>query len=192
MGAWSARVLGAQKRIGKASPPLLIWGDWTVALRVAVVPALVVVLLVVVLVLIISVIVWQEFDASSTTSLPPKLWILRKLIRCWGWRVPGTAHHLAPCKKEVIDLLWDTCGSACVLFAHYSLADSFSLCDPEHKAFFAPCLYLIPQFRPGENQMGKGEVWGAGGSQGELGKGPGVVDSTRCWGFPEQTFLGWI
>ena len=29
-------------------------------------------------------------------------------------------------------------------------------------------------------------------SQKELGKGPGVVDLHRCWGFPEQSYKGRI
>ena len=31
-----------------------------------------------------------------------------------------------------------------------------------------------------------------GGSQGELGEGPGVVDLQSCWGFSEQSFKGRI
>ena len=31
-----------------------------------------------------------------------------------------------------------------------------------------------------------------GGSQGELGEGPGVADFQRWWGCPEQSFVGWI
>jgi len=34
--------------------------------------------------------------------------------------------------------------------------------------------------------MGKGEEGEEGGSRGELGEGPGVVDLQRCWGFSEQ------
>ena len=40
-----------------------------------------------------------------------------------------------------------------------------------------------------QNQKGKGE---GGGSQGELGEGPGVVDLQRCWGCDEQSYQGLI
>ena len=36
---------------------------------------------------------------------------------------------------------------------------------------------------------GQGE---GGGSQGEVGEGPGVVDLQRCWGCPEQRYKGRI
>ena len=49
----------------------------------------------------------------------------------------------------------------------------------EHEGFFSPCLYLIPQFRPGENQRGKGE----GPREGERGRVPGR--RSTCCGFPE-------
>ena len=40
-------------------------------------------------------------------------------------------------------------------------------------------------------ERGKGEGPGeGGGSQKELGKGPGVVDLQRCWGLPEQSYQG--
>ena len=47
------------------------------------------------------------------------------------------------------------------------------------QVFFAPCLYLRPQFRPGENQRGKGE----GPLEGERGRVPGR--RSRCCGFAE-------
>ena len=31
-----------------------------------------------------------------------------------------------------------------------------------------------------------------GGSQGELGEGPGGADLQRCWGFDEQSYKGRI
>ena len=37
------------------------------------------------------------------------------------------------------------------------------------------------------NREGQGE---AGGSQGILGEGPGVVDLQRCWGCDEQSYQG--
>ena len=38
-------------------------------------------------------------------------------------------------------------------------------------------------------ERGKGEGPGeGGGSQGELGEGPGVVDLQRCWGCSEQSY----
>ena len=49
----------------------------------------------------------------------------------------------------------------------------------EHEGFFAPCLYLRPQFRPGENQRGKGE----GPLEGERGRVPGR--RSTCCGFAE-------
>ena len=42
---------------------------------------------------------------------------------------------------------------------------------------------------PADNVEGEGPGEG-GGSQKELGKGPGVVDLQRCWGFPEQSYKG--
>ena len=42
------------------------------------------------------------------------------------------------------------------------------------------------------NQRGKGDGMKGGGSQGELGEGPGVVDLQRCWGFSEQSYTGRI
>ena len=49
---------------------------------------------------------------------------------------------------------------------------------------------IMPQIK---GERGKGEGPGeGGGSQGELGEGPGVVDLQRCWGFPEQSFVGRI
>ena len=49
-------------------------------------------------------------------------------------------------------------------------------------------LLLLVQIK---RERGKGEDPGeGGGSQGELGEGPGVVDSQRCWGFPEQSYRG--
>ena len=39
-----------------------------------------------------------------------------------------------------------------------------------------------------KRERGKGEE--EGGSPGELGEGPGVADSERCWGFPEQSYKG--
>ena len=44
----------------------------------------------------------------------------------------------------------------------------------------------------GENQRGKGEGLEGGGSPGELGEGPGVVDLQKCWGCPEQSYKGRI
>ena len=42
-------------------------------------------------------------------------------------------------------------------------------------------------------ERGKGEGPGeGGGSQKELGKGPGVADLQRCWGFSEQSYRGQI
>ena len=42
-------------------------------------------------------------------------------------------------------------------------------------------------------ERGKGEGPGeGGGSQGELGEGPGGVDLQRCWGYPEQSYQGRI
>ena len=44
-----------------------------------------------------------------------------------------------------------------------------------------------------KGERGKGEGPGeGGGSQGELGEGPGVVDLQRCWGCPEQSYTGRI
>ena len=44
-----------------------------------------------------------------------------------------------------------------------------------------------------KGERGKGEGPGeGGGSQKELGKGPGVVDWQRCCGFPEQSCKGRI
>ena len=44
-----------------------------------------------------------------------------------------------------------------------------------------------------KGERGKGEGPGeGGGSPGELGEGPGVVDLQRCWGFPEQSYQGRI
>ena len=52
----------------------------------------------------------------------------------------------------------------------------------EHRVFFAPCLYLRPQFRPRENQRGKGE----GPLEGERGRVPGrTCRRSGCCGFPE-------
>ena len=51
-------------------------------------------------------------------------------------------HHTAP-----LNYPWD-----------FGWRKDFCSKTVEHEGFFAPCLYLIPQFRPGENQMGKGEV----------------------------------
>ena len=51
-------------------------------------------------------------------------------------------------------------------------------------------LYLRPQFRHGENQRGKGEGLQGGGSLGEPAEGPTIADLQRCWGCPEQSFLG--
>ena len=46
-------------------------------------------------------------------------------------------------------------------------------------------MFLAPQ--------GKGEGPGeGGGSQGELGEGPGVADLQRCWGCDEQSYQGRI
>ena len=51
------------------------------------------------------------------------------------------------------------------------------------------CHSMIVQLR----ERGKGEGPGeGGGSQGELGEGPGVADLQRCWGFPEQSYTGRI
>ena len=36
----------------------------------------------------------------------------------------------------------------------------------------------------------RGKAREGGGSQEELGEGPGVGDSTRCWYFAEQSFVG--
>ena len=41
-------------------------------------------------------------------------------------------------------------------------------------------------------QRGKGEGLEGGGSQGKPGEGPGVGDSQRCWGCPEQSYKEWI
>ena len=42
-----------------------------------------------------------------------------------------------------------------------------------------------------KGERGKGEGKGEeGGSQGELGEGPGVVDLQRCWGCPEHSYQG--
>ena len=42
-----------------------------------------------------------------------------------------------------------------------------------------------------KRERGKGEgPWEGGGSQKELGKGPGVVDLQRCWGCDEQSYKG--
>ena len=44
-----------------------------------------------------------------------------------------------------------------------------------------------------KRERGKGEGPGeGGGSLGELGEGPGVVDLQRCWGFSEQSYKGRI
>ena len=50
------------------------------------------------------------------------------------------------------------------------------------------------RFEAGQpRERGEGENPGeGGGSQKELGKGPGVVDLQRCWGFPEQSYKGRI
>ena len=43
--------------------------------------------------------------------------------------------------------------------------------------------------REGGKREGSGE---GGGSQGELGEGPGVEDLQRCWGCHEQSYTGRI
>ena len=56
--------------------------------------------------------------------------------------------------------------------------------------FFAPCLYLRPEFRHGGNHRGKGEGQQGGGSPGEPAEGPTVADLQMCWGFSEQSYTG--
>ena len=72
-----------------------------------------------------------------------------------------------------------------------SLSQSLILSLTFHHALFITFHHLHPNPSasppPPENQMRKGE---GGGSQKELGEGPGVVDLQMCWGFPEQRYKG--
>ena len=54
---------------------------------------------------------------------------------------------------------------------------------------FSKCHILTLKGFKGEKGKGEGPGEG-GGSPGELGEGPDVVDSQRCGGFPEQSYKG--
>ena len=54
---------------------------------------------------------------------------------------------------------------------------------------FLGLFHYAPRMKDATHERGKGE---GGGSQKELGKGPGVVDLQRCWGSPEQSYQGRI
>ena len=58
-------------------------------------------------------------------------------------------------------------------------------------SFFAPCLYLRPEFWHGGNQRGKGEGQQGGGFPGEPAEGPSLVDLQRGWGFHAKSFSGY-